>query len=516
LLYSVCVVLREPWIHLDPLGRLFNEVGILGPAAAAGVLILDYVLTSILARDLKRALRLSVGLAWLYLVISAARCFTPSEATDIAQIFRVVAAVGLSIAVAQTVFVLVVDFVLGRNGKRPIRPLLRYGLLGVVFLVAALAGLRAGGVTGSNVLISGAVVIGGVGAAVAEVLRQVGAGILVQYARPFEVGDVVQVLPLERHGVVIGTNWRTTTLRGLDGVEMLVPNNDIVTHTVVNLGHGDRAFRRTIVFEGMYDAAPDAVRSAVLAALRDAPGIEATPEPEVLLQAFGDSGIRYAIRYWTRAAETFDQVDADVRQRVWYAFSRANLGFPFPTRTLHLAERSNPMLATESRAAILKRTLLFSGLSEEAVLDIALFGREEAYGEGELIVRAGDEGTAMHILIDGEVVVQAAQDRRELFRLFPGQFFGEMSLITGAPRTATVVAVRPSRTFVLDEPGFRAMVTRHDEIADALGEVLAARQSELTAAQDQLAADSQQGDRTRVAMIARIKRVFGLLDRKSD
>ncbi len=499
-----------PWLHLDPLGRLVNEVGIIGPIAAAGVLVLDYFLTSILARDLKRALRLSVGLAWLYLVISAARCLTPSEAFDIAQIFRVVAAVGLSIAVAQTAFVLAVDFVLGRNGKRPLRPLIRYGVLGVVFLVAALAGLRAGGVTGSNVLISGAVVIGGVGAAVAEVLRQVGAGILVQYARPFEVGDVVRVLPMEKYGVVVGTSWRTTTLRGLDGVEMLVPNNDIVTHTVLNYGHGERSFRRELTFEAMYSTPPDAVKEAVLSALRDAPNVEGTPEPEVLLSAYGDSGVRYLVRYWTRAAETFDRVDADLRSRIWYAFSRRQLSFPFPTRTLHLSPPSEASEAAVARARLLKRTLLFASLSDDAVQDIALFGREEPYWGGEVIVRAGEEGTAMHILFEGEVAVQGPQDKRELFRLGPGQFFGEMSLITGAPRAATVVALSPTRTFVLDEPGFRAMVTRHPEIADALGEVLAARQSELSERQDQRA-DSQQGERIKTAMMERIRRVFGLL-----
>src|SRR3990167_9051991 len=184
--------MRLPF-QLDPLGRLLNDVGLAGPVVASAILAVDALLTSILHRDLKRSLRLSAGLAWLYLVISTVRCFAPLHATDneLERVFKVFAAVALSLALAQTLFVLIVDFVLGRNGKKPLRTMIRYGLLGVTFLVAALAGLRA--------------------------------GVLVQYARPFEEGDVVQLAD-RRRGVVLGTNWRTTTVKTNDGIEHMVPN----------------------------------------------------------------------------------------------------------------------------------------------------------------------------------------------------------------------------------------------------------------------------------------------------
>lgn len=505
--------MRMPF-QIDPIGRLLNDVGLAGPIVAGAILGVDALLTSILHRELKRSLRLSSGLAWLYLIISTVRCFAPVRGGDneLERVFKVIAAVALSLALAQTLFVLVVDFVLGRNGKKPLRPMIRYGLLGVTFLVAALAGLRAGGVATVGVLAGGAVAIGGAGAAVAEVLRQVGAGILVQYARPFEEGDIVRVNE-GRRGLVVGTTWRTTTIRTNDGIEHMVPNSEFVTQTVTNFGHGDRTFRREIEFDAMYDTPPERVRFAVLSAMRDVPGIEPTPPMSVFLVAFRDSGVGYQFRYWTRRAEDYEVIDADVRSRIWYAFARAGLGFPFPTRTLELAQPRDERDKHRNIASRLARASLFAALPEEAVLDIAIHGYEAPYGPNEVIVKAGEQGKSMHVILDGEVAVLGGEENRELFRLQAGDFFGEMSLITGAPRTATVMTIREARTFVIDEPNFRTMLERHPEVAEALSEILAQRQSELAEKLEQRGVDDAQRRATKNVMLARLKGLFGLADK---
>ncbi len=503
--------------HIDPWHRLLDDVGVLGPILALLILAGDALLTSVLHTELKKSLRLSSSLAWFYLVISGARCLAPQGESEIDRLFKLLSAVALALAVAQTAFVLVADFVLGRNGKRPLRPMIRYSLLGVTFLVASLIGLRAGGVTTFGVLASGAVVVGGIGAAVAEVLRQVGAGVLVQYARPFEVGDIVHVQSFERRGRVLATSWRTTTLRSNDGVDHLVPNNEFVTKTVTNYGHGERSFRRDVDFDATYDAPPELVKQAVLEAIRDVEGIEPEPASMVIVSAFRDSGVAYQFRYWTRRGEDFELVDADVRARLWYAFARSGLAFPFPTRTLHLAPTRDAVVDQDARVRMLQKCELFAPLSEEAVADIALHGHEHLYAAGEVIVRAGDPGRSMHVILDGEAIVTSADDRRELFRLGAGQFFGEMSLVTGAARTATVLTAGATRTFVLDEPSFRATLSRHPEVAEALSDILATRQTELAAKLEARSPDDDRRKETRSVMLERLKSLFGLrIDRPPE
>src|SRR6185436_9408222 len=100
-------------------------------------------------------------------------------------------------------------------------------------------------------------------------------------------------------GTVISTNWRSTSIRLTNDLELMIPNSDFVTQAVINYGHGDRAFRREIYFDAMYDAPPERVKQAVLAAMRDVPQVETEPEPRVLVHKFGDSGVNYQLRFWT-------------------------------------------------------------------------------------------------------------------------------------------------------------------------------------------------------------------------
>ncbi|GAC1539606.1 MAG: hypothetical protein NVS3B10_04320 [Polyangiales bacterium] len=497
------------WSLVDPLHRLLTDIGLEGPISAGIVLGADLLLAGILHKELRRGLRFSATLAWLYLTVEGIRCFV-GPGGDLDRILRVISALSLSLALAQTLFILAIDFVLGRNNRKPLRPLIRYGILAVAFLAAALIGLKAGGVTTLGVLASGAVVVGGIGAAVAEVLRQVGAGILVQYARPFDVGDMIQVMPMERRGTVLSISWRTTTVRGVDGVELMVPNNDLVTNTVINFGKHERAVRREIEFQCTYDAAPDRVRAAVLPALRDVPDLDPTPPPQLLVAHLDDNGVRYRLRFWTHAIADWELVDAEVRARVWDAFARGGLGFPFPTRTLKLQpEAASDEVATKSaRADALRRSQLFARLPPEAVGDIAGLGREHVYGPSEVVMLAGEVGTTMHVVLEGEVAVQAPFDRRELLRLGPGDFFGEMSLVTGAPRAATVVTTMPTRTYVVDQPQFQVMLERHPQVADVLSEILAARQSDLTSALEQKPTDSQRSRHLKSMIMERLKGIF--------
>lgn len=498
-------------LGVDPLNRLLETVGLAGPVVAAAIVVTERLLRRVLHRDLARSLRFSVGLAWFYLLVSAIRCFSPDN--ELEHMLRVAAAVTLALALAQMLFVVVVDFVLGRNGRKPLAPLSRYGLLGVTFLVAALTGLRAGGVATVGVLASGAVIVGGLGAAVAEVLRQVGAGVLVQYTRPFDEGDVVQLATHGRRGRVLGTNWRTTTLRSNDGLEHMVPNVEFVVRAVTNFGRGDRAFRRDVDFDAPYEAPPERVRHAVLSAMRDVPGVEVEPAPNVIVNAFHDRGVAYELRYWTRRAEDFELVDADCRARIWYALVRNGLGFPLPVRTLHLAPSKDGHVQPHDVAPLLRRASLFSTLPGEALLDLAVHGREAPYGVNEVVVKAGEQGKSMFVILEGEVAVLADDDRRELFRLSSGDFFGEMSLVTGAPRTATVVTATETRTFEIDEPTFRALLGRHPEVAEALSDVLAQRQSELSSKLEARVVDEAQRHATKNVMLARLKGLFGIADR---
>jgi CRP-like cAMP-binding protein len=126
----------------------------------------------------------------------------------------------------------------------------------------------------------------------------------------------------------------------------------------------------------------------------------------------------------------------------------------------------------------------------------------------EVVVHAGEVGETMHVVLDGEVAVLSPYDARELLRLGAGDFFGEMSLLTGAARAATVVTTRPTRTFVVDQAQLQEIVQRFPEVADALGETLGARQADLTSLLEQRPTDSQRSRQLKSLIMERIKGIF--------
>jgi putative ABC transport system ATP-binding protein len=96
------------------------------------------------------------------------------------------------------------------------------------------------------------------------------------------------------------------------------------------------------------------------------------------------------------------------------------------------------------------------------------------YDAGDTIIRKGDSGEEFFLVSDGEVDIVRAD--REVARLGPGDFFGEVSLITGEPRNATVVAQKPVDAYVLGKTDFEAALAASQSFRDQLYRIYFLRQ----------------------------------------
>jgi CRP-like cAMP-binding protein len=124
---------------------------------------------------------------------------------------------------------------------------------------------------------------------------------------------------------------------------------------------------------------------------------------------------------------------------------------------------------------------LFARLPVEERRELASTARWSPFGKGEVLTRQGAEANWLYVVVSGEcsVRVQVEGDEKEVARLHPGEFFGEMSLLTGAPRSATVVAESEVTCWRLEREAFRQLIARRPEIAEEVAEVIATRQEEL-------------------------------------
>ena len=130
---------------------------------------------------------------------------------------------------------------------------------------------------------------------------------------------------------------------------------------------------------------------------------------------------------------------------------------------------------TVGRSA-LERTPLFAGLDRGHLDDVLSVGRRVSYQPGQAIVERGDPGDAMYIMVDGAAEVDVGG---RYHRLEQGDFFGEMAVLAGKPREATVKAVEPVEALQIPADEFQAFLLEHPHIALAMLQSLVERLREV-------------------------------------
>jgi small-conductance mechanosensitive channel/CRP-like cAMP-binding protein len=424
-------------------------------------------------------------------------------------------------AIGRAGVILVIDAVLGRRLRRQLPKIIRDILQGVVYFVLLLGVLRQLGLEPGQLLTTSALLTAVIGLSLQETLGNLIAGLAIQVQQPFAVGDWIQFDGEPRHiGKVQEINWRATTLVTLDEVEIIVPNGFLAKAPLKNFTRPTDVVRRSLYVHASYEVPPRRVEAIVLGALRDCPGVLTEPPPTVVTNAFAESGVEYWVRVFTREFHRRDIIDGSVRDRIWYGFQRAGIGIPYPHRIVHMQHHSDESRAQEADLRIAKRERALTRVGFLAVIDDAQ-RRELAeraalrlFSPGEVIVRQGDQGDELYIVLRGEVsvVLDGPTTPVEVSRLGAGEFFGEMALVTGEARTATVRAVAECELLVIDHDAFERVLQARPELVEQLSLVLTQRQLEL----DGHAARSSDAERTsRMAressqLIGRIKRFFSL------
>jgi CRP-like cAMP-binding protein len=221
--------------------------------------------------------------------------------------------------------------------------------------------------------------------------------------------------------------------------------------------------------------------------------------------------VDYELKYWLEDYAKYNDTDALVRQRIWYAFRRAGINFAFPTRTLHVERKAkSDGLRADGSEFIdrLNAVDIFAPLSAEETARLARNSVRRVFAPGETVIRSGDEGSSMFVVHEGKVRVQINDNgkSRTVAILNEGDFFGEMALFTGEPRTANIVAAEETEVL---EIGFQAMKHLFDtnpDLVEALSHTIAERRAELKAKSEDSAPDPMESE----GLVAAVKRFFGI------
>jgi small-conductance mechanosensitive channel len=317
----------------------------------------------------------------------------------------------------------------------------------------------------------GAVVIG---FALQDTLGNLFAGLAIQIEKPFRVGHWVNVAG--KDGMVSEITWRATKIRTKTGNFVIVPNSALARDTITNYSEPIPETQIEVDIGASYDTPPNRVKTTILEAIKNEPLLAGSRQPEVLLADFAASAVTYRVRVWTRNF-ALDEVICDrIRSSVYYAFRRAGIVIPYPIQVEMFREdmaAAAPDPKTTER--LLETVQIFETLPAAERGHLAAAARDSLYAAGESIVREGDAGSSMFVVARGEMVVTVDPSAHEVARLGPGDFFGEMSLLTGAPRTASVTAVTDVEVLEITGDAFRQFVLANPAAVERIGGAVAGR-----------------------------------------
>ena len=358
-------------------------------------------------------------------------------------------------------------------------------------------------------LLPGSALLGIVlGLALQDTLGNLFSGISLHADKPFQVGDVITVG--KHNGAVMSITWRAVKIKTFSNHIVLVSNTSISKESIeVCPQNGQNA--RIVFFSAAYTDSPVRVIHDVREAVREAENVLRYITPVVRMRGFGESGVDYEVKYWLSDYSRYNDTDALLRQRIWYAFRRNGFTFPFPTRTLHMAEPEECEGGgrdTGTLAGLLSAVDIFSPLTPVELNALAAASTNHVYAPGELIIRAGDDGDSMFVVSRGGVDVRVDSNGtpRIISRLGEGAFFGEMALFTGEPRTANIVAAEETEVLEIGHDAMRSLFQNNPDLVEALSHAINERRAGLLANASAPSGDEETHD----GLLSRIKRFFRL------
>lgn len=393
----------------------------------------------------------------------------------------------------------------------------------VVYTVYGLSQMRVLGVDLTGILATSAIITAVLAFAMQDTLGNVLAGLAIQLDNSVRVGDWIQVDSLS--GRVTDIRWRSTTLETRDWATVVIPNSALMKARFTILGRREGAplqWRRGIRF--MVDPAvpPARVIALVEEEMREImiANVARAPTPNCVLAGFEHGNLTYELRYFLTALLEDDVTDSAVRVHLFASLQRAGIRIAEEQRTMHAVAKDEAHAETvrqrelTRRLQMLKSIDLLSTLSDEERTFIAERLQYAPFARGDIITKQDSIAHWLYIIAFGEAEVRFEQPGRAprvIGSVRAGQFFGEMGLLTGESRNATVVARTDVECYRLDRASFQGLLLARPEIANEVTRVIAARKPGLDTARAEAALElANPPPPSQPDLLERIRRFFGL------
>jgi small-conductance mechanosensitive channel len=401
-------------------------------------------------------------------------------------------------------------------------------VVGAAYLVATLILLIDANFDPSSVLGASAVASGVFALSLQSTLGNILGGIAIQVDGSIHAGDWIQ-LENGRQGKVKDVRWRHTAIETRDWDTIIMPNSVLLGQSFTILGRRSEQpiqHRMWVYFNVDFRYAPAHVIEVVTEALVAAPikNVASEPKPNVVCMDLAkdtrDSFGYYAVRYWLTDLAVDDPTNSLVRARVYAALRRAGIPLARPTSTTFFApnqdedDKARLERLSQRRLAAIDSIEIFHALTPEERQFLSGHLTYAPFTAGETMTRQGAVAHWLYIVTSGKADVRRHTEGTEarVNVITAPSFFGEMGLMTGAPRTADVVALTDVECYRLDKEAFQKIIHERPEVVGEISRLLAERRVDLTAVQEGLDEEARKARKAteQEALFARIRNFFGL------
>lgn len=376
--------------------------------------------------------------------------------------------------------------------------------------------LRYAGLNLSGLVTTSAVITGIVAFSMQETLGNILGGLALQLDNSIRIGDWIKIE--DTRGKVMEVQWRHTTVQTNNGEKVVIPNSVLVKSKVDVLSSEDMPlWRRWVHFSLHNDIPPQRVISAIEKAISQAEisHLSDFPEPQCIITDYRDGSVFYALRYWLDNPAFDDGTDSNVRLHIYVALQREGYNLSHPCLDVDLVTETAEKNTLEQEKEMQRRLValtkipLFEQLTEAEMKTIATSLRNTPFTKGDVITHQGATAHWLYILTGGEADVwyeSPDRTRKHLAILKTGDVFGEMGLMTGEPRRATVTARTDVECYRLDKKSFESILLARPELTTGLAHILSERNKQLAEAEQY----SQPVEVHEASIIASIRSFFGL------
>ncbi|MBI4795964.1 MAG: mechanosensitive ion channel family protein [Deltaproteobacteria bacterium] len=369
-------------------------------------------------------------------------------------------------------------------------------------------------------LIAGSSVLAAViGLAVTRMIADVFSGVALSVERAYNLGDWLEIEMRSRPGSsmvgkVVEINWRATRLQTKADEIVVIPNSELARTKFINFSAPERHYRAEVQVPLSHNIPPERAKRILMAALLNTPGVMKEPKPEITLRKFDPRGVIWCLWFWVSDYSKNTLVTKTVQENVLNHLQVAGIDLSYNrVDQCSVAPEGWEQTRELTRTELLKRIEIFAVMGEQPLARIAKAMRKKEFGTKEFIVSQGEAGSSLFIVEEGlvNVLIKDAKGKNKwVAHIPPGGFFGEMALLTGELRTASVQAETATICYEIDKEILLPIFQENPELLGKISEVMAARKAQLRKIKKAAGEQVQVEQKETTTLLQKMRNFFGI------